>query len=394
MVDVSGLGCICAAGSDVDACMESMYRGHRAPAPPVRIGVDLESEFPVFEVTDTVDVPNELGSHSQATRTTALLCMAVCEALVQAGLSPFDLAGSRVGVCVGTTVGCTLNNEPFYREYLNGEVPDIEPIERYLANNPALALRRILRLTGPARTIANACSSGTDAIGIAADWIRSGICDIAVAGGADELSRVTCLGFSSMLITSKEACRPFDANRSGLNLGEGAGVVVIENRETLRERGGRSLATVAGYGTASDAYHPTAPHPEGEGLMRAVRAALTAADVSTEEIAFVNAHGTSTPGNDKAEGVAIGKLYGSAPVVSTKAYTGHTLGAAGGIEAVFTVKAFLDGKLPGTAGFETFDEECGVRPTTGITPVDGRYGISHSLAFGGNNSALLIGRAP
>jgi len=373
--------------------MESIYRGRRAPAPPARIELNLESEYPVFEVTDSVDMPEELGGYADATRTTTLLCTAVSEALGQAGVSPEDLAGSRVGVCIGTTVGCTLNNEPFYREYLEGARPDVAPIDRYLANNPALALRRLLNLTGPALTIANACSSGTDAIGIAADWIRSGICEVAIAGGADELSRVTCLGFSSMLISSKEACRPFDANRSGLNLGEGAGVVILESRARIRARGHRALAMVAGYGTAADAYHPTAPHPGGAGLIRAVHSALNAAGVSAEEISFVNAHGTSTPGNDKAEGSAITTLYELVPVVSTKAYTGHTLGAAGGIEAVFTVRALLDGRLPGTAGFETFDEECGIRPTSEITPVDGRYGVSHSLAFGGNNSALIIGRA-
>ncbi|MCC6544383.1 MAG: beta-ketoacyl-[acyl-carrier-protein] synthase family protein [Nitrospirae bacterium] len=395
---ITGLGAVCSAGDSLKTIIPALYSGKRSPSAPAIFSTEIDKISPVFEVPWTLAcIPTRNDSSKAAmkatpSRTSLLAQTAVMEALEHACLDNKALQGIRVGVAIGTTVGCTLNNEPFYRSYKNKKNPEINPINNFLANNPALYIAGLFNCSGPAVTIANACSSGTDAIGLAKSWIENDICDIVLAGGADELCRTTYLGFTSLLITSPEPCRPFDLNRKGLNLGEGAGIVIVESNVSAEERGIPVLGYVKGYGSSGDAHHPTAPHPEGSGLRRAIDIALKAAGVSVNDIAFINAHGTSTPDNDKVEGKVIAEMFpDSVPVVSTKAYTGHTLGAAGGIEAVFTIKALIDKQLPATAGFEIFDPECAITPTTKNRPINGTTAISNSLAFGGNNSVLVIG---
>jgi len=401
---VTGLGCLCAAGASVDEAVASLYAGRRHPAASGRVPVDLDRAFPVFEVAS--DLRSELAGLdaladfggicdvSDASRTSALALLAAVEACRHAGLGLSALRGMRVGVAVGTTVGCTLNNEPFYRSWRAGEYPGLDAVDRFISNNPALFLVRALGLRGPVATIDNACSSGTDAIGLARDWLAAGRCDAVLAGGADELSRVTCLGFASLMIASDEPCRPFDLHRKGLNLGEGAGMMVIERADAARLRGAHGLAHVAGYATCADAHHPTAPHPEGRGLRRALGDALREAQAAPGMVAFVNAHGTSTPDNDRVEGGVLADVIGrQTPVVSTKAFTGHTLGAAGGVEAVFAVRNLLDGRVPAMAGFAEADPACCIEPTRETVSVSGEFAVSNSLAFGGNNSVLVFRRA-
>ncbi|NQU44960.1 beta-ketoacyl-[acyl-carrier-protein] synthase family protein, partial [bacterium] len=365
---ITGTGCLCGAGRNVPEAMTALYEGRRDPRPPVRLRAELEKRYPVFEVSG--DLAEEAACAggpefesyappAEASRTTRMAWMAVTEACREAGLSPDFLRSHRVGVALGTTVGCTLNDEPFYRAWRAGKYPSVEPIQRFLDDNPALAISKGLGLTGPAVAVANACSSGADAIGLGRSWLEAGVCDVVLAGGADELSRVTYLGFISLMITSTEACRPFDRNRTGLNLGEGAGIVVLEKPETARERGVEPVARLLGYGSSADAFHPTAPHPEGRGLRRATAQALREAEIDPSQVGFVNAHGTSTSENDRVEGKVVADLYGPCtPVVSTKAFTGHTLGAAGGIEAVFTVWGLADRRVPSTPGFEEPDPDC------------------------------------
>ena len=392
-ITVTGLGCVCAGGKNLPETMGAMYAGRRCPVFSTRIRTSLNKEFPVFEIPGDLRAPDGLPVRRNASRTSLLALIATREALNHAGWSLEDLKGRRVGVCMGTTVGCTLNNEPFYRSFRMGERPDPAPATDMLDNNPSLLVARALGVRGPAITIANACSSGADAVGLARSWIASGLCEVAIAGGADELSRITRLGFASLLITSSEPCRPFDRRRSGLNLGEGAGVMVLESRGSLQARGAQALAEVAGYACAADAYHPTAPHPQGRGLRRAILGALRDAGARPEDVDFVNAHGTATPDNDRVEGQSLADLLPTRPpVASTKSYTGHTLGASGGIEAVFTVQALLDRRAPATVGFEEADPECAITPTTANTDLRARLAISNSLAFGGNNSVLVFRR--
>jgi 3-oxoacyl-[acyl-carrier-protein] synthase II len=383
-VAITGLGCICAAGTDLAGCLDALYGGLRAPGPPVRFTSSHATRYPVFQVPGFQEPPELL-------RTSALGLHAAREALADAGLDLHALRGLRVGVCVGTTVGSALNNELFCRDYRAGLEPDLEPIERIMRSNPASVIAREFGLSGPCQTVVNACASGTDAVGLAASWIRNGFCDLALAGGADELGRITYNGFISLMISDDSPCKPFDRERKGLNLGEGAGMLVLES-ETLRARRGvRARSFLLGYGSACDAHHLTAPKPDGEGLRSAIAQALACCGTPAEAVSFVNAHGTGTPDNDRVESRVLADLLPGVPFLSTKGYTGHTLGAAGAIEAVFTVACLERGLIPGSAGFRTPDPELGGTPVTGCTAVAGTVALSESLAFGGNNSAILLG---
>jgi 3-oxoacyl-[acyl-carrier-protein] synthase-1/3-oxoacyl-[acyl-carrier-protein] synthase II len=388
---ITGIGCICAAGRDLAAAMTSMAAGRRAPQPPVRFATGHPKRYPVFGIPDEF-IPADLLARTDLLLTTRFALAATRQALADAGWDPAALRAARVGVCLGTTVGSALNIEDFYREYRAGGQPDLETIERFLRSNPAAAVSRELGLDGPVQTVVNACSSGTDAVGIAAAWLRAGACDVALAGGADELCRIIYNGFISLMITDDQPCRPFDRTRRGLNLGEGAAVLVLERPADAAARGARARAKVLGYGAACDAYHLTAPHPEGRGLRRAFAEALATAGVAPEDVAFINAHGTATPDNDRVEGRVLRDLFPRTPFVSTKGYTGHTLGAAGAIEAAFTVACLEAGSIPGNVGFAEADPEIGATPAALPLAIRGGVAISDSLAFGGNNAVLVLGR--
>ena len=379
MIPVTGLGCICAAGQSLPACLGTLFAGGPGPAPATRFASAHPGTYPVFEVLDFESDPRRL-------RTSGLLLHAAREALLDAGLAPEDLPRARTGVIIGTTVGCALNDEAFCRAYRAGGHPGLEPMERILRSNPAEALAQELGLSGPCQTVVNACSSGTDAIGLGASWIRAGLCDVVLAGGADELSRITFNGFISLKITSEEACRPFDRDRQGLNLGEGAALLVLEAPGTRR----RARSFVLGYGSSCDAYHPTAPSPGGAGLRRALAEALKG--LAPAEVAFVNAHGTATPDNDRVEALVLADVLPGVPFLSTKGRTGHTLGAAGALEAAFTVACLEAGRIPASAGFCTPDPALGgAEPVREATSVTGGVALSSSLAFGGNNAVLAFG---
>lgn len=386
-VAITGAGCLCAAGMNLEQTFTSMLRGDRNPQPPRAFRSGHVETYPVFEIVDALPAT---GCGSELLRTTRLAISAAMEALDDAGLNPEELAQLKVGVCVGTTVGSAMNNEEFYREFRNGADPEMAPIDRYLRSNPAAAIAKHYRLDGPCQTVVNACSSGTDAIGIGAGWIRSGLCDIVLTGGADELCRVTYNGFSSLMIADTQPVKPFDVERKGLNLGEGAGMLVLESAEFMANRKKIPRGYLLGYGSATDAYHLTAPHPEGSGLRRALSEALQTASVSPERIAFVNAHGTGTPDNDKVESRVLADIFPGVSFVSTKCYTGHTLGAAGAIEAALTLVSLEQQRLPATVGFKTPDPQLLVQPVSKVTSIEGKVALSESLAFGGNNSALII----
>ena len=380
-VAITGLGCICTLGRTLDACMEGLFRGGREPRPTSRFTTSHPIRYPVFEVPDFPEVPGML-------RTSALGLHAAREAIRDAGLDPEALKGLRVGVCMGTTVGSAMNDEAFCRAHRAGQDPDLAPMVRILASNPAAVIARAFDFKGPCQTVVNACSSGTDAIGLGASWIQAGICDVVVAGGADELGRITFDGFISLKITDPGPCKPFDQHRRGLNLGEGAGVLVLESE---RSRAGRAaLSFVLGYGSACDAYHPTAPKPDGAGLKRAIAEAL--AGIAPSQLAFVNAHGTGTPDNDRVEGRVLAEVLPGVPFLSTKGYTGHTLGAAGAIEAIFSAACLELGRIPANIGFETPDPELGASPVTAATAITGAMALSQSLAFGGNNAVVILGK--
>ncbi|MEN7973781.1 MAG: beta-ketoacyl synthase N-terminal-like domain-containing protein, partial [Verrucomicrobiota bacterium] len=318
---ISGMGVVSAAGTGVSASLASMEAGER------NIGaVSLFSspvDLPVFEVAS---LPSRTTPGKM--RTLELLELAQEEALADAGLDSFE--GMRVGVALGTTVACQLNDLGFYSTFRENHAAPMDSVDGFLEGNLAEATAKRLGLDGPTMVVVNACSSGTDAIGAAMSWLNAGLCDIAIAGGADEMNRIPLCGFNALGVASDEPCAPFDGNRKGLNLGEGAGVLVLETAESAARRGVTPALRVCGFGSFADAYHLTAPHPEGEGLVRAINTALGQAGIQPSDISFVNAHGTSTPDNDKVEGRTLLRLFGeNVSVLSTKGYTGHTLGAAG-----------------------------------------------------------------
>jgi len=384
-VAITGMGCLCAAGKNLNECLDSMFRGVRDPRPPEGFFTNHPVRYPVFEVRDFTEPPELL-------RTAALGLQAAREALADAGLDRAFLDNLRVGVCVGTTVGCAVTEETFCRAYRTGKLPDMTPMARIFRSNPALAIAREYGFSGPCQTIVNACSSGTDAVGVGASWIRSGLCDVVLAGGADELGRITYIGFIALQITDEAPCKPFDLGRKGLNLGEGAAMLVLESDQVRQRRAKPARAFVTGYGSACDAYHLTTPKPDGAGLKSALAEALASGAAGPADIAFVNAHGTGTPDNDRVESRVLTHVLPGVPYLSTKGYTGHTLGAAGAIEAVFTAACLELGKIPANAGFRTPDPDLPGAPAAEPSPVRGSMALSETLAFGGSNSVIMLGQ--
>jgi 3-oxoacyl-[acyl-carrier-protein] synthase II len=384
---ITGVGAVSSAGSDVCSTLTAFRNGRRN----VAVALPFESSIncPTFQVT--AELPT-LAPPLNRCRSLRLTMKAAHEALGDAQLEAFS-PETRVGVCIGTTVASQLNSIPFYAAYRRDGHPPLEAVYDYLRANLAHAVGDLLRVAGPRMTIVNACSSGTDAIGVAATWIRAGLCDIAVAGGGDEMNRVALAGFWSLGVMSSRPCAPFDRDRDGLNLGEGAGIVVLESASHARKRGTKCAFEIAGFGSACDGHHLTAPHPEGRGLDAAIRTALAQAGIAPDRIAFINAHGTATTENDRAEGKVIARIFGSGtPFISTKGYTGHALGAAGGLEAVFTLLGLREGWIPPSAGFENQAQDIQAAPARQRTKIDGDYALSTSLAFGGNNAAVVIRR--
>jgi len=381
---ISGMGCVSAAGRNLAETLASFAAPHRNAGPTTLFETPIRC--PVFEVP----TPPANPAHRQS-RTLLLARQAVREAVAQARLDSRPPSGP-IGVCLGTTVACQLNDVDFYAALRAGAEPSLAPVDRFLKGNPAEAVAADLGADGPRLTVANACSSGTDAIGVALSWLNAGLCAAVIAGGADELNRIPLDGFHALGVMSPAPCRPFDRDRRGLNLGEGAGVLVLETPAGAAARGMPTRLRLCGYGAACDAYHLTAPRPDGSGLEAAIRVALAQAGIAPAAIAFVNAHGTATRDNDKVEGAVLGRVFGAEIVVlSTKGFTGHTLGAAGGLEAVFTAAALRAGWIPASAGFENRDDEIPIAPVAARTPVHGAYALSTSLAFGGNNAALVFG---
>ncbi|MEK7298133.1 MAG: beta-ketoacyl-[acyl-carrier-protein] synthase family protein [Planctomycetota bacterium] len=389
---ITGLGAISAAGANLTRTLDSFRDGKRNAG---RVSLfDTSLEYPVFEARGISE-----KFYLEGRRTISLALCAVDEALkgaqlvVDSTLRGDDLSKFRVGVCMGTTVASQLNDMEFYKSYRNSGAAPMEPVDRYLKGNLAEFISRKINASGPSLTIVNACSSGTDAIGVALSWLNNGLCDIAVAGGADELNRIPLCGFGSLGIVSRDLCAPFDRDRKGLNLGEGAGVLVLETKHSAQKRGKASDLYLLGYGSSSDAYHLTSPHPEGVGLAASINKALKESGIKPEDIIFVNAHGTATIENDKVEGKVLANIFGQGlKMLSTKGFTGHTLGAAGGLEAVFTAAALQEGWIPASIGFSNKDDAIPVIPVMEMTKINGRFALSTSLAFGGNNAALLLGR--
>jgi 3-oxoacyl-[acyl-carrier-protein] synthase II len=248
-------------------------------------------------------------------------------------------------------------------------------------------------LGGPKETVIMACASGAAAIALGADLIRDGVVPLAVVGGVDALTRICFMGFNALKLLDTDPCRPFDRNRRGMSIGEAAAFLVLEEEEHCRARGGPIYGEFLGAGMTTDAHHVTAPHPEGEGMIRAMTLALDAAGVTANDIGYVNAHGTGTPQNDRVEALALSRVFGPGRVLvsSTKSMVGHTMAAAGIVEAVATLLALQHGLVPPTANLEQPDPDIPFDCVPGVArPASVEVALSNSFGFGGQNVSLVF----
>ncbi len=391
-VCISGMGCVCSAGSQ---CHELLYSNTTLSNPSL-----LHKDSMPYAFFAAPAEAFGAGRSFSARDTLNLALHATKQAIAQARLLEGQ-AHESCGIILGTTAGSALHFLDGYAKMRDNnfastsehEIPNEklpEDIEDFFNSNLALNIAKQFNLQGPALTIANACTSGADAIGMGMDMILQDQCSAVLCGGADALSLVPHTGFARLMIYSNELCKPFDANRKGLNLGEGAGIVVLEKTEHALARGIKPLGFVVGYGGYADAHHFTAPHPQARGLDASINFALKQANITKEQLAFINAHGTATPENDKVEGKYFHENMPNIPVWGSKSITGHTLGAAGAIEAIFCLLALNNKEVPATRGFEAMDQEIGLTPTTQNIRLQKDCALSTSLGFGGSNAALIV----
>ncbi len=337
------------------------------------------------------------GLQARLSRSDAMALAAGREAWEGSGIAHAGVSPDRIGVVVGGTTGGMLEAEDLLRRRGNGELSRM-PARGLVAMpvaSTADVIAGVLECRGPRVTAVTACSSSANAIGMAADLIQDGRADAVLAGGTDAHCKMTYAGFNALQALSPDVCRPFDRNRQGLSLGEGAAMFVLEGEEQARRRGATVLASFAGYGMSADAHHMTAPDPEGRGAVLAMRRALAEAGIDPHDVDYVNAHGTGTPQNDPIETRAIKTVFGDharrLAVSSTKSQTGHCLGAAGAIEILATVLALQHGFAPPTVHLEDADPECDLDYVPRRAREQRlRVALSNSYGFGGNNTSVVL----
>jgi 3-oxoacyl-[acyl-carrier-protein] synthase II len=323
-----------------------------------------------------------------------MLLVAAREALGEAGLHG---SGVEAPVVMATTGGGMRAAEYFHRALLSGggDRRNAMWLANYLPHRQSQDLQKQSHARGPILTLANACASSANAIGYAVQMIRHGRTDVAITGGYDALAELIFAGFDSILAATPTRCRPFDAARDGMVLGEGAAVLVLESFDRARGRGVEVLAEVRGYGESIDILHMTQPNPEATGAFSSMRMACRSAGISPETVDYINAHGTATPQNDSMESLAIRRLMpergAEVYVGSTKPITGHTLGAAGAVEAVIAILALQQQLVPPNLHFETADPSCAVRVPDAPVGMPLKTILSNSFGFGGLNASLVLG---
>jgi len=296
---------------------------------------------------------------------------------------------------IGTTSGGMSYGEHYYRSLR--QAGDLRHAATWIANYPAqkpvIDAQESFGISSPCQVIANACASGTNAIGHAFECVRSGRYQRVLAGGYDALSELVFTGFDSLQASTPEKCRPFDRHRTGMVLGEGAALLALENLDSAQRRGAPVLAEIIGYGISTDNFHITQPDPSGIGPRQAMERAVQSAHVAENEIDYINAHGTATLFNDAAEGKAINRLFNGVPVSSTKSMMGHSLGAAGAIEAVVCLLALQHQFLPPNINFRAADDDLDLNIVANESrPAVLRTVLSNSFGFGGTNASILMRR--
>lgn len=389
-VFVTGIGCVSGIGQDVAEHLCSFREGKDGLAPVTLF--PTHHEVPVSEVKrSNRELKQQLGlpPDNTVSRTALLGMLAAREAWQDAGIT--RVASLRIGLVSSTSTGGMDLTESFYP--LFRENPAHGRLRNVVSHDAADSTEQIaasLDITGFRTTISTACSSAANALMLAARMIRQGLLDVVIAGGTDALCKFTLNGFASLMILDKAPCRPFDETRAGLNLGEGAGYVVLQSEASLHKT---PYCLLSGYANANDAFHQTASSSDGTGAYLAMKGALDKAGLQPDAVDYINAHGTGTPNNDASESAAIRRLFGeSVPSFSsTKSFTGHTLGAAGGIEAVFSVLSVARGILFPNRNFAIPMRDTGLIPVSGYREGEAiRAVLSNSFGFGGNNASLLF----
>ncbi|MDR2622597.1 MAG: beta-ketoacyl-[acyl-carrier-protein] synthase family protein [Dysgonamonadaceae bacterium] len=393
---ITGIGGISSIGQTSGETLHAMANKHSGISPLGLFESKYKGNLPVGEVKKSNKELAEildLVSGRTYSRTALLGMFAAKAAFEDAGLSQRKDEKLRIGFISGTSVGGMDLSENFYADYLSK--PSKGRLREVVSHDCGDSTEKIASYLGIddyITTISTACSSGANAIMTGAQLIRHGFLDCVIAGGTDALCKFTLNGFASLKITDEKSCRPFDESRAGLNLGEGAGYIVLE-KETNRYP--KSYCRLAGYANICEAFHQTASSPEGNGAFLSMQKALQTGNLAPEQIDYINLHGTGTPNNDLAEGNAIKRLFGEKiPYFSsTKAFTGHTLGACGGIEAVFSVLAIRDGLVFPNLNFKNPVPEHGLIPETNfLENREINLVLSNSFGFGGNMSTLIFSK--
>ncbi len=404
-VVVTGIGVICPVGLDRDSSWAALLAGqsgadHISSFDPEGFDTHIAAEVKGF------DAAGALGRKEsrRIDRYAQFACVAALEAKEQAGLNMEKVDADRIGVFVGSGVGGILTLSQQFDVMSQRGPGRVSPflIPMMLPDMGSAQISMMTGARGPNFAPISACSTGADGVGEALEVIRRGAADAAFAGGAEAaICPIGVAGFNALTAISKRnddpqgASRPFDADRDGFVLGEGAGVLLLEALDHAESRGATPLAEVAGYGATADAHHITAPGPGGEGAARSMRAALDNAGLTTADVDYINAHGTSTPLNDRLETQAVKKAFGedaqNVLISSTKSMTGHLLGGAGGIESAFSVLAIVDSAIPPTINQQTADPDCDLNYVPNEAhrqPV--RATMSNSLGFGGHNTSVVF----
>ena len=410
-VVVTGLGTRTALGSTVDEFWRNLQSGKSGISLIERVDVSdittrIGAEVKDFDITEFMSTRDA----RRLDRSSQFFWVATKQALEDAGLSyeEDDPESLRAGVLAGTGIGGIETMEEQIDVLANRGPSRISPfgIAKIISNMAGGVASIDFNLYGPNSTTVTACAASANAIGDAAAVIARGAADVMVAGGGEAaITRFAMAGFASARAMSKNnddphgASRPFDLNRDGFIMGEGSAVLILEELEHARSRGASIYGEVLGYGMSADGYHITLPRPGGAGASRAMQAAMADAGMTPSDIDYINAHGTSTPANDKTETTAIKTAFGDLaydiPVSSTKSMTGHLLGAAGAIESIACLLAIRDGVIPPTTNYETPDEECDldyVPNEARSVPI--KTAMTNSFGFGGHNVSLIFGTPP
>ncbi|MDP7674463.1 MAG: beta-ketoacyl-ACP synthase II [Dehalococcoidia bacterium] len=406
-VVVTGIGLVTPVGLNSESTWNSLVEG--------RSGIDYISLFDaegyesrIAGEVDEFDATTALGRKEakRLDRFSQFACVAAIEALEHANLNMEKEDADRVGVLIGSGVGGIITITDQHKILLQKGPKRVSPflVPMMLGDMASGQVSMMIGAKGPNFSTVSACATGADSIGEALEMIRRGRADVVIAGGTEAaVCEIGVAGFNSCMALSTRnedpqgASRPFDSDRDGFVLGEGAGLLVLESLEHAQQRGANILAEMSGYGASSDAHHVTQPHPEGEGAARAMKWAIEDAGITPDKVDYINAHGTSTPLNDKYETIAMKRMYGDhaykLAISSTKSMTGHLLGAAGGIEAAFTVLTIKNGIVPPTINIDNPDPDCDLNyiPNTAKKqPVN--VAMSNSLGFGGHNASLIFER--